>query len=300
MLKHTYAKINTLLARPDMRANPLRAVCRRIVWRCHWRTRPEKPLITRFHQQMTIQLPRTGSAALLYYQGYSEPPLARLFGALLTPAATCMDLGAHTGEYTLLAAHAVGPQGKVHSFEAQPDLCQLVQQNVQRNQLHHRTHVNCAAICDQPDQQLAFRVPAERSGASIRPRQAHAHSPAEAVIHVPATTLDHYISQHLAPDQHVHLIKMDIEGAEPLALRGAATLLGRPPQHAPIWLMEYSPANCARLGLDATESLGILRQHGYHLHRVHDDGRTSPLPETEQHALQTCNLLASKRPLTLP
>jgi FkbM family methyltransferase len=67
---------------------------------------------------------------------------------------------------------------------------------------------------------------------------------------VKLTTLDQLIEEVGVPD----VIKMDIEGAEVAALRGAKELLAR---HAPKWLIELHGVECGR-GVRE-----ILSKHGY-------------------------------------
>ena len=55
--------------------------------------------------------PKGGAGALIYYQGYSEPETARFLTAFLKPGMTFWDVGAHIGEYSLLAARCVGGAG---------------------------------------------------------------------------------------------------------------------------------------------------------------------------------------------
>ena len=48
---------------------------------------------------------------------------------------TVMDLGANIGQYTLVAARRVGPQGRVHAFEPTPHLAEHVRRNLELNGL---------------------------------------------------------------------------------------------------------------------------------------------------------------------
>jgi len=59
-------------------------------------------------QGLRIRVPHGGAGALIYYQGFSEPQTARFVMRFLRPGMTFIDIGAHVGEYTLLAAQAVG------------------------------------------------------------------------------------------------------------------------------------------------------------------------------------------------
>ena len=56
----------------------------------------------------------------IYYLGAYEPVESYLFTRLLQPGMTVIDAGANIGQYTLLAATAVGSRGTVHCFEPVP------------------------------------------------------------------------------------------------------------------------------------------------------------------------------------
>ena len=76
--------LRRLRDRPDFRRHPLRAVGRRLWWRLRWRLTGR--LWTRTWQDgLKIALPKGGPAALIYYQGHSEPETAALVRALLAP-----------------------------------------------------------------------------------------------------------------------------------------------------------------------------------------------------------------------
>lgn len=50
------------------------------------------------------------------------------------------DIGAHAGQFTLLLAKLVGPNGKVVAVEAAPDQMIALRRNLLLNHLHHVTH----------------------------------------------------------------------------------------------------------------------------------------------------------------
>jgi hypothetical protein len=68
--------------------------------------------------------------------------------------------------------------------------------------------------------------------------------------------LDDYITEHTPPD----LMKIDIQGAELNALRGATTLLQK---YEPIVFVEVHPTMMPLFGATAEEVYGLLAQRGY-------------------------------------
>src|SRR5262249_52337174 len=68
----------------------------------------------------------------------------------------------------------------------------------------------------------------------------------------------------------VTFIKMDVEGAEPLVVRGAARILA---EDRPIILSELHPTQLARAsGTAPAEFLSHLAAIGYRAHRLRGDG----------------------------
>lgn len=56
----------------------------------------------------------------IYFFGVYEEGTVRWFRETLRPGMVVLDIGAHVGQYSLIAAGAVGPNGRVHAFEPNP------------------------------------------------------------------------------------------------------------------------------------------------------------------------------------
>jgi FkbM family methyltransferase len=81
-----------------------------------------------------------------------------------------------------------------------------------------------------------------------------------------AATLD-----ELVGETRFAMGKMDIEGAEPLALRGADTMLDA--ANPPVWQIEFNRIALQRFGYDRPELASLLAQRGFDLARYHPDER---------------------------
>ena len=68
-------------------------------------------------------------AQMIYYQNL-EPGLEAAFKKYVSKDMTVIDIGAHVGLYTLLAARSVGDGGKVYSFEPTLRTFNLLKQNI--------------------------------------------------------------------------------------------------------------------------------------------------------------------------
>ncbi len=85
----------------------------------------------------------------------------------------------------------------------------------------------------------------------------------DAQVLVPTMTIDAYVSQRNIG--HVGTMKMDIEGSERNALRGAAGLIER--DHPDI-VIEANVVTCGNHGYSYQELLNFLEGHGYRVFRI--------------------------------
>jgi FkbM family methyltransferase len=144
------------------------------------------------------------------------------------PGDTVIDLGANVGYYTIILCAAVAPEGKVYAFEAHPDLVRLIAATMYINGLGHLVELHCCAVSDRPGTlSLALSPDHYGSGNVVPPGFIPTYDdnyPSR--LDVPAVTLDAALADRIGA---VDLLHMDIEGSEPLALRGARTLIERSP-----------------------------------------------------------------------
>jgi FkbM family methyltransferase len=282
-------KLDRLYRRPDFREHPIRAIQRRLHWRWRW-WRTDEVWRLRVSGGFELAVPRTGSAALIYYQGLSEPEIASVLKRFLKPGMVFFDVGAHFGEYALLGSKWVGKTGQVHAFEPQTDLFRLLTANLEANFARNAV-LNASAIAD-VDGPATFAVRYELADSSLAVTNDAFDKTIEQSVTVSATTLDKYCKHHgVRPD----LIKVDVEGAEFLALNGAKSLLQLPASAAPTWILEYSSATYARFGLRTTDVSSLLTNAGYKLFEIRPDASLSPISSLNVSEIK--NLLATKRPI---
>ena len=119
---------------------------------------------------------------------------------------TAFDVGAHAGYFTLLLSRSVRSHGRVFAFEPEPTNIEHLRQHVRINGLTNVEIVEAAAA----DAGGSSRF--DKTAASMM-----GHLSRDGSAQVQTVRLDDFPT----PD----IIKMDIEGAETLALLGATRIL---------------------------------------------------------------------------
>jgi FkbM family methyltransferase len=194
----------------------------------------------------------------LYFHGETyEPATVRCLLERLGPGQTFVDVGANHGYFSVLAARLVGPTGHVFAFEPNPSVFEQLSEHVTRNRLTNVTTERVALAEHEGALELFVSACATNSGlSSISPRPlafAHGSLDRERRVQVRATTVDRWRRDRNVG--RIDLLKIDVEGAEPLVLRGMAETF----VHAP-------PAGiiCESQGPDeADEARTTLLAHGY-------------------------------------
>jgi FkbM family methyltransferase len=114
---------------------------------------------------------------------------------------TYLDIGAYIGTHTVFFA-MMCPTTRVHSFEPQPTFFSRLVANVEMNGLSERVVTHRFALSERSSDHIRLSFEGETSDVAIR-------------------RLDDVVSEP------VDLVKMDVEGMEPLVLAGARRLLRR-------------------------------------------------------------------------
>lgn len=150
-----------------------------------------------------------------YWVGQYELEMQTALTNLLKPGDRFFDIGANAGFFSLIGANVVGPKGSCISFD--PDPANQISISAQRdlNQFAHWQSVACAIS----DQSGRLKFTSEGPGSPTARLQTNSQEGPG--FEADAMTIDQACAIYGSPD----LIKMDIEGAEILALKGATKTL---------------------------------------------------------------------------
>ena len=200
-----------------------------------------------------------------------EPATTRLMKGLLGPDMTVVDIGAHVGYYSLLAASRVGPTGTVYSFEPEPGNYGLLVRNLDLNGYKNVVTVN-KALSSRPGPVPFFLTSLDSGRHSV-----YSHGlPDGGRIEVEAATLDEFFQTEGWPS--IDLVKIDVEGAEATVLDGMSGLLEKSPGLKMI--IEFNPALLQSAGVAPLEFLQRLSSKGWRAHLIDEtNGQPPRLPD---------------------
>lgn len=152
-------------------------------------------------------------------------PEAAIMVDLVSPGDHVLDIGAHAGWYTKVLSEAVGPTGRVHSFEPVPHTFSLLTANVSGLALSNVTLYNCAA--SRVDGSAVMTVPRYPTGGENYYR-ASLLDPADPSVPLRQLAVELRAVDSLpALPRPVTLMKIDVEGHEADVLEGAARTIER-------------------------------------------------------------------------
>ena len=154
---------------------------------------------------------------VLAISGIHEPNVTSAFRAALEPGDVCLDIGAHVGYYTVLAARLVGSEGHVYAFEPSPTNYKRLLANVELNGFDNVT-ASELAVGAEPGAAVLYEVPGPNTGLATLNAEFAAKStttPREVTVGVgPVTSV-------VAADEvaRIRVIKIDVEWHELEVLR---------------------------------------------------------------------------------
>jgi FkbM family methyltransferase len=211
-----------------------------------------------------------------------EPEL-ELVERVLREGDTAIDIGANFGLWAYWCSRAVGPTGKVYSFEPIPFTARTFR--LIARALGFSGNVELVAKgCGETAGTVAFTVPVMDTGAisaglvhmrgrnDARPgKEKHARFDKTKEVECEVVAIDDFLPNI----ERLSLLKCDIEGADLYALRGATKTLKK---HKPVVIVEITPWFLEGFGLSVADVVGFFDELGYRCYRYDDGGRLLPTP----------------------
>ncbi|AMN43733.1 FkbM family methyltransferase [Rhodoplanes sp. Z2-YC6860] len=188
--------------------------------------------------------------------GRYEPRVTKAIASHLRRGGRFWDVGANVGILSLFASKIVGPSGSVCAFEPSPGVVEQLRRNVRS------TAIEVLPIgIGNEDGVRTFAAQGTSTSASFHKAVTainERYTPDQPIteISVVIRRLDTVLA-HCAPPS---LLKIDIEGFELEAIKGASCLLS---SHCPTMLIEVHPEQLALSGGSEKELFERLRAHRY-------------------------------------
>jgi FkbM family methyltransferase len=199
------------------------------------------------------------AVALGVYENYE----IEVFRSLCKAGATVVDIGANVGLYTAIAAARVGKEGTVIAIEPHPESYQYLEKTVVGNSLTQVRSFKLAA--GDSDKTIALFLTADNKADS----RIYNDTGQRQKIFTQMLDLDSLLSD--IGIGKVDVIKMDIQGAEALALRGMSRTLANNPKI--VILTEFWPWGIEQTGLSPLGFLMDLQQAGFKFKVIDEDER---------------------------
>ncbi len=217
-------------------------------WQRGWLPRPRRGATALLADGRRLRCDLADRTQRTMYLGLFEPRETRLLRELLNPGDIFIDVGAHIGWFTTVAARCVGKAGQVIAFEPYPSNAAMSKENVARNNCGNVRMVE-AAVGSQPGTLCLARAGEDSGGVTALDWAWDER------VSVPMTTLD-----EIAADMGtIALMKIDVEGWEAHVLQGAARTLS----HTKHVLIEINPDALRKAGSSPEDVSGRLRAAGF-------------------------------------
>ena len=205
---------------------------------------------SRFHLDTTDYLQRH------MYAGSFERLETRIVRKVLRPGMTFVDVGANVGYYTALAARLVGRKGAVFAFEPSEYAYPRLTRMIETSGLKCARAIQCG-LADVAGERFLYGAIDDGSCELHTATMVPTDSLQRAMVRT--DTLDRMADQ--LDIKRIDLLKIDVDGLEPLVLQGAANLIadGRISNI----LMECTDYWLTRMNTSAIETLDDLKAYGF-------------------------------------
>ena len=245
-----YRLVDRLLRYGLRKARPSRTLEKIALW-WGYRFRPQRTIANLRSGSRIFVDPTDHLQLLIYYLGTFEHHCLAYLKACTPNGGTVVDVGANIGFYTLESARAVGPTGRVISIEAAPAHAAALRENLRLNNIANVLLIE-VGVWDVPGEAI---LSCQKGGNLGMYTLGSTGGPGRVVT---TKRIDDLLQEQGI--QSVDLLKMDIEGSEYRALRGATKILK---DYRPSILIELNESALRMCGSSCNDVKKLLREAGY-------------------------------------
>ena len=204
----------------------------------------------------------------------------KLLRELTKPGMTVFDIGANIGYYTLILAGLVGENGKVYAFEPDPENYRLLIKNIKANNYNNIIPIQ-RAVSDKTGKIKLFLSEEHKGNHKI-----YDSGEGRKSIEIESIALDEFTKENkVNPD----IMKMDIEGSEPMAFLGMKNLIK---DNKDIKIISeffpYAMRKC-RNSNPPEEFISFLEDQGFKVSIINEkENKVDPITSTSQFIINFC------------
>jgi len=198
-----------------------------------------------------------GKKLALY--GQYEDSFQELLLSLAIPGTVVVDVGANIGLHTIPLARRVGSDGQVIAFEPDPDNYRLLGRNIEVNGIKNVVAYQ-KGLSSESGSALLYQSLENRGGLSLCPENVATSTHQVDHVAVEIVVADDVLGNLERP---ISVVKIDVEGAEPLVLQGMKKILRRNPGIN--LLFEFWPRFIRSFNINPYEFLKQLEDDGFSL-----------------------------------
>jgi FkbM family methyltransferase len=210
-----------------------------------WIIRIITPKSIKMKEGILIMNRRDPAMCGLLIFGLFEPFMTEIFRRQIRQGLVVIDIGANIGYYTIIASTLVGPHGKVIAYEPEDNNYSFLLKNIEYNKLDNVVPVR-SAVSDRNG-----KIELHISNDNGLTHAIVANCDVKETVYVTTTTLDH--SLKTMGVNKVDILKIDIEGAEIMAIKGMGETIRNNPNI--IIFTEFYPKAIRRFGQDPSDFL---------------------------------------------
>jgi FkbM family methyltransferase len=201
------------------------------------------------------------------FKAFADRAERQLLKRVLSAGDVVVDAGANIGIYSQFLARCVGATGIVHSFEPSPENFKHLQSATHKLANVRLSQAALGECSGRSRLYLSDRL-------NVDHRTYMTEEESRRAVEIDIVALDDYFK----PGQRVDLIKMDIQGYELHALRGASRVLGDNPKAK--LLLELWPYGLKQAGATCAELLETLQKNNMAVFQVTKHGPVPFVPSS--------------------
>lgn len=193
-----------------------------------------------------------------------EPKLFDYLKENIRPGDVILDVGSFLGTYAIFMARWAEPTGKVFAFEPSPESFQALKKHLAINGVEGVVSPFQMALGDKPGAATlkTHTEPYRNALGAVDPKGVSSGE-----VEVEVSTIDDVCEKlGITPK----LIRMDIQGHEYAALRGAEKTLEKGRGHLQI-VLEVHPQLWPLVGVDEKSFDALLEEYGLRVEKLHDE-----------------------------